>query len=56
MREVLSADEHEVWELVVIRKYTSGQVASICGRTASAVRGIVLRAKNKLMEALADDE
>lgn len=50
--EVLSEREHEAWELVELMSFTSDEAALALGTTASAVRGLLLRARTKLIARL----
>lgn len=55
-RELLTEREFTAWWLVEIRGYTSEEVGLAVNGTASAVRGLVMRARLKLTNDLGDED
>ena len=51
---VLGEKEAKVWRWVVLEGYTSEEAALGLGGTAASVRGILLRSRRKLQQALAE--
>lgn len=51
-RRALEPHEFEIWDLVELAGYDSNEVASRLHMTASAVRGVLFRAKAKLVRAI----
>ncbi|HEX5051941.1 MAG TPA: sigma-70 family RNA polymerase sigma factor [Planctomycetota bacterium] len=53
-RTLLSDREHEAWDLVEIQQYSAEEAAIALQCSASAVRGLLLRARAKLVACLSD--
>lgn len=51
-RQVLTPREWQAWDLVEIQELTSTEAAGVLGASASAVRGLVARAREKLVDHL----
>jgi DNA-directed RNA polymerase specialized sigma24 family protein len=51
---VLSPREHELWHLVECDGWNTEDAAEKFGMSSSAVRGVIFRAKKKLIAALGD--
>lgn len=51
-RRVLTQREFAVWELVELQDYTSDEAGFAVDATSSAVRGLLMRARTKLIAAL----
>ena len=54
-QRILDPREREAWELVELRGLDSSQAAASLGTTSASVRGLLLRARAKLVRALSDE-
>lgn len=54
-QRVLEPREREAWELVELKGFDSQHAATLLGTSAAAVRGLLLRARAKLIRALGDE-
>lgn len=53
-RRVLEPREREAWELVELRGFDSNEAAVKLGTSGAAIRGLLLRARGKLVRALGE--